>query len=543
MKMKSKRPQFIYSPLQPGEIRLLKPANADDGFAWTLDIASIEALDVEFDALSYTWGSQKDVYPIVCNGRSMSVHQNLYSALPFLARRSRETTTQSLWVDAVCINQADSEEKLTQIRLMNVIYRRAKRVWVWLGCAATEVQAQMPHAIALLPRIEEETKRRKHLPRLPTEEVALPLRHLEPTIWEAILHLLRNPYYRRVWVVQEAALAMNIAFLCGEHEIDFALLEAAVDNGFVHSWNVNDVHGDPVKFPIPTSDNSTLFHIRGRVQKDATSLESVTPSLLLRLAILMSREHDCYDAKDRVFGMLGLVKEEELDATGISLRTCATVQEMYTQVSAYLLLNNDPNMTENWWKYFNSAFTFNKPVGLPSWVPDLHHQKQFAAEYVCEPRIVVEFIERWPLYQRYEASRRLAVIGKGSRDDEIVMRGKILDEIILAHPTPPNTTDSSTNTKDDGGVMMFLTRLADWEQNVARSVLRDTNHDEVKDGDITPQDWRISEETYWRTLLANNLTIGEDKSTMNVQAWRIFQNDMQRAKNMAQRALERYTQI
>ena len=136
MQMKSQLPQYTYESLKPGEIRLLKPANPDDGLSWTIEIASIDAASLEFDALSYTWGSQSQTFPIACNGLAMRVHHNLHTTLPYLARRSGNWATRPIWVDAVCINQADNDEKQVQIRLMNTLYRRAKKVWVWLGCAS-----------------------------------------------------------------------------------------------------------------------------------------------------------------------------------------------------------------------------------------------------------------------------------------------------------------------------------------------------------------------------------------------------------------------
>jgi hypothetical protein len=38
-----------------------------------------------------------------------------------------------LWIDAICINQEDEEEKAIQIRMMSAIYAEASMVIVWLG--------------------------------------------------------------------------------------------------------------------------------------------------------------------------------------------------------------------------------------------------------------------------------------------------------------------------------------------------------------------------------------------------------------------------
>ena len=37
------------------------------------------------------------------------------------------------WIDALCINQDDAEEKNEQVRMMRSMYEKATNVWVWLG--------------------------------------------------------------------------------------------------------------------------------------------------------------------------------------------------------------------------------------------------------------------------------------------------------------------------------------------------------------------------------------------------------------------------
>lgn len=108
-------------------------------------------------------------------------------------------THRPIWVDAVCINHKDKDEKRGQIQLMNMLYRRVKYIWVWLDLAPLEVQIDIPKAIALLPRIVEEAQRGKESAYIGgKEEVAQPLRNLDPDLWRAILHLLKNPWYQRV---------------------------------------------------------------------------------------------------------------------------------------------------------------------------------------------------------------------------------------------------------------------------------------------------------------------------------------------------------
>ncbi|PMD39508.1 heterokaryon incompatibility, partial [Hyaloscypha variabilis F] len=77
------------------------------------------------------------------------------------------------WIDAICINQADLEEKASQVGAMNNIFRRASLVSAWLG------PSQDAH----------------HVQRRATTE------------WRAVAEFFRNAWFYRVWIVQEAAVA------------------------------------------------------------------------------------------------------------------------------------------------------------------------------------------------------------------------------------------------------------------------------------------------------------------------------------------------
>jgi hypothetical protein len=86
--------------------------------------------DIEYEALSYTWGHDEHSHSIRVNRGTVGVTQNLFSAL--LALR-RSTSSRVLWVDALCINQPDLGERAVQVHQMGQIYHCAHQVLVWLG--------------------------------------------------------------------------------------------------------------------------------------------------------------------------------------------------------------------------------------------------------------------------------------------------------------------------------------------------------------------------------------------------------------------------
>jgi Heterokaryon incompatibility protein (HET) len=97
----------------------------------------------QYEALSYTWGDPKGEdslvpcrgdpsasYPIKVDEGYLRIGYNLECALKQLRHG---TNPRTLWIDAICINQDDFEEKNQQVKAMARIYSNASRVLAWLG--------------------------------------------------------------------------------------------------------------------------------------------------------------------------------------------------------------------------------------------------------------------------------------------------------------------------------------------------------------------------------------------------------------------------
>jgi hypothetical protein len=120
---------FTYPTLQSQEnIRLLRLSLTETG-RLVCELNEIE-LSGEYNpeepppkyaALSYTWGSTTETVPLICDGHEMQITQNLAEALHMTLRANPH---EFLWVDQICINQGDNEEKAGQVRKMTLIYNR-----------------------------------------------------------------------------------------------------------------------------------------------------------------------------------------------------------------------------------------------------------------------------------------------------------------------------------------------------------------------------------------------------------------------------------
>lgn len=106
------------------------PAKRDDEVRTTLRVVSLDS-DPVYEALSYTWGKPDDQKAIKVNDDyDLPVTNNLFRALRNLRDDSE---TRTLWVDAICINQADVDECNRQVNLVGLIYQTAVCVDIWLG--------------------------------------------------------------------------------------------------------------------------------------------------------------------------------------------------------------------------------------------------------------------------------------------------------------------------------------------------------------------------------------------------------------------------
>ncbi|CAD0094765.1 unnamed protein product [Aureobasidium vineae] len=162
----------------------------------------IDAADPgDYEALSYTWGSVTDDDPVVNihDRGTVSITNNLASALRAL--RAPRFKKRKLWIDALCIDQKNQEEKSLQISHMSIIFNSATHVRVWLG-----------------PKDEDSELAFKFVGNcLASDEFDRAMRdpHVSKDI-KALVSLMKRPWFSRRWIVQEIAVAKKATLHCGE---------------------------------------------------------------------------------------------------------------------------------------------------------------------------------------------------------------------------------------------------------------------------------------------------------------------------------------
>ncbi|KAF1915925.1 heterokaryon incompatibility protein-domain-containing protein [Ampelomyces quisqualis] len=219
---------YNYTRIPSNQVRLLllKPGNFEDDLCIsliTVDDAQVGSEQYPYCALSYHWGEgtpdnivfvQEDpasrtlrtVEDVVDANRpkKLTVKPNLAEALRHLRD---ESIIVSLWVDAICINQFDEEEKNEQVMKMALIYSKAYNVNIWLGSDDTETDSPVSYlAMSFIPKVIDPNIHAKLL----GDEVYV-------KSWASLFELLRWSWFSRRWVIQELALARNATVHCGKH--------------------------------------------------------------------------------------------------------------------------------------------------------------------------------------------------------------------------------------------------------------------------------------------------------------------------------------
>ncbi|KAH8602297.1 heterokaryon incompatibility protein-domain-containing protein, partial [Bisporella sp. PMI_857] len=141
-----------------------------------------------YEALSYTWGSADQKKQIWLHGQRTDVRSNLWSALFKLRRNDKN---RLLWVDALCINQRNVNERNHQVALMKEIFTQAAEVIVWLGPEADDSDLAMDFLYDASSRYAGPST-------------------LDVPTHKALRKLCNRDYWKRMWILQEVSLAKHL---------------------------------------------------------------------------------------------------------------------------------------------------------------------------------------------------------------------------------------------------------------------------------------------------------------------------------------------
>jgi hypothetical protein len=275
-----------------------------------------------YTALSYFWGFDDPIHPVemfhdtgvrkgvavvqLATGRKFYIRENLDAALRQFRDPHRDV---DIWVDALCINQADVIEKKAQVSRMHEIYSEAKEVIVWLGKGNNETQK----TFRLLRSILDLEKLDKLIEDKSKHEQ-----------WMLIVKLMKLPWFTRRWVIQELALAKRATVRWGVEGMPWEQFADAIALFMTRHDEIKGYLEKPKKFSDKQDPNVHLGLMEPRAL-GANTLVDATTNLFRRsndgeriqhrlvdLEVLVSSMFLAFEAsepRDTIYAVLSLAKD------------------------------------------------------------------------------------------------------------------------------------------------------------------------------------------------------------------------------------------
>lgn len=325
---------------------------------------------LKYEALSYVWGSSEDQVTVEVvqsaspdmkigtlsslSSTALEVSRDLYNTM----RRLRTVEDpRAMWIDAICINQADLSERSREVRRMRDIYRLAFRVVMYLGPGSSNSGL----ALSTLSYLGQQVETSK-------TSFVLPAPERRETDWwfsaphiprydrrrQAIMDLIMRPFFQRLWIIQEMQLANHRAVVqAGDAQVPWYY----VRRGLERSWQISyDGHG-----PYPLTNVAHQVYQRFTY---VTNISMKLASAALEDFFVVTMRSECSDLRDKIYGFLGLLPIRMARRT--QPRYSATIPEVYKE--AFLAILEYARRLDL------LAFAAPNDKGninpLPSWVPD-----------------------------------------------------------------------------------------------------------------------------------------------------------------------------
>ncbi len=353
----------IYRKLRTlSEIRLLSvlPGNPDEAVRCTMERTRIEEAG-DYATLSYMWEDPPQKGCIVLFDRKREVSRSVEDSL----RRIRSSSQpRRIWIDALCINQSDNEERAQQVNLMRSIYERATECIVWLGefddsgsasrqsresqaiqwqgdeqdemlvetCLGGHIHEHVDkascEAALTMPFPDAEAEpdslggafcilfwatKGMHLSSMPlfkqpTERHPFVARCLKALAW-----LFSRPYWTRMWIVQEVVVSHRVLAYAGRYVMPFAMMGDAISilarhlSGCCRDWTAS--LSETFIRALPDLDVLAFYFLPLRqIRKDWHDPDAASFLTLPRL-VMSTCSRRSTDPRDKVYSLLGLIRD------------------------------------------------------------------------------------------------------------------------------------------------------------------------------------------------------------------------------------------
>lgn len=420
---------YTYDPLPSStSIRLLEPTPSPEHNQISFRLVPYELSELPaFNALSYTWGNPRitcgfsepasgsnkrinrhttATHQVLCDGVTFLVRANLASALDMLWNSDMPRAEGGLlWIDAICIDQSNLDERASQVQHMTTIFASAESVIAWLGEEDdfTEGAAKVIETLAPLGCVPKSAQ--EWDAQVSRWQDVTPADLFEPSVykwklgtemitieeWTAWIGFTQRPYFRRAWIVQEIVLAKRLDIICGRVMVPWEEFEKVVYFLLaVKAWDERRLKSAVMQKLTDTSDDSDdddgimgpldvlmISIFKFGVRRHVSLVLSRNPAgteifgeggengdkVELNALVERHRDTEATDPRDKIYALLPMAVRG-LDGFPVDYKSSNEV--VYSRMARHLArLYGDLSIFSH-----RESSGSRKIKSLPSWVPD-----------------------------------------------------------------------------------------------------------------------------------------------------------------------------
>lgn len=428
----------------------------------------------EYEAISYTWGAWELSGVIFIDGKPMLVSSNVEDLLYHLSFYFK---SRFLWIDQICINQADNDEKTSQIPLMGDIYRDAANTIVWLDNVEEPWKARRMLAGICYEHMYGTAESTLELMRSYADETPL-------MGWAALVNVFAHPWFFRVWVIQEIILSPTATVLASGLDIQWSHLELfaqlMVANPFNTIMRSNPSVG--VKDDAPNGLNNAATMAVLRTTFWNSSDYSTGRSLESLLSLFANFQSTL--PVDRIYGILALLSPDYRSAAQwLQPDYSKPADDVFTMVATHLLQSNCNEILS----LAGIGYDRNLPQ-LPSWVPDWTNLSIKDTRRLNFSKISHS--------SRYRASKFVPLVHYFPSPGMLSITGHIFDSVLHLSPVHTYTAHNQGEGPLTQQEMVAVTRSHFTSRRMAVQHIRDPY----------PATGQPRDEAFWRTLIGDTET-------------------------------------
>lgn len=405
--------RYTYSPFTTDKsIRLLHvlPGRQAEPLRCTLTFCSLEtsAPNAQYEAISYWWGEDKRyTQGILIDDRR---HYTTKSAEEVLLHIRSIDRVRTIWIDSICINQSNDDERSEQVRMMDVVYGNAEETIVWLEMPVRDDE----RALDFIEK-HEELFEEIATNRLANIDMLLEKHNLtsQLTPWIDISELTCRNWFRRAWVVQELALSRQVRVNFGYRSISWDVFSAAILCCVSPSIDVTNRRTE-FSGLVQHGQVRKLSEIREQIQQGRKI--DLKTAFNITLSLSASVRHDF------IFALLGILRDDQ--KRKLAQLTYETAIDQVFLKALRIALEDECDLSI----FYGVAYAQDTFCPLPSWVPDFSDFRRALHLPIGLGSSLLDNVRAWQSRPVWEAPTFSAC------GNVMSLSGSLVDEVALLSP-------------------------------------------------------------------------------------------------------------